>query len=191
MGYPTIRTAVPTPEFVMSRHWSAALAVALLAGPPAASRAEEKAKLDTQLVRLLVPIPEIERRLGTDDPTPLANYTKAVQKEATEFWAKTPKPKADGLLITIGIKPGKKARVWCEAVAGEIPAEVLTDLEERLSKITPCDTKENFAYSLECRLGEKEAKGFPIIPKAWADASKGAKKPPVVQDEMFPIVWKD
>jgi len=154
-------------------------------------RAEEKAKLHTQQVRLLVPIPEIKRRLGTDDATPLADYTKSIQKSATEFWEKQPKPKADGLLITIGIKPGKKARVWCEAIGGDIRTEVLKDLEERLGKLTAIDTKENFAYSLECRLGDKEVKGFPIVPKAWTDAAKGAKTPPVIPDEMFPLIWKD
>ena len=158
---------------------------------PAAGRADEKAKLDVQLIRLLVPIPEIERRLGTDDVKPLADYTKAVQAAAAEFWAKTPKPKADGLLITIGIKPGKKGQVWCEAVGGEIPADVLKELAAKLSRVPTIDTKENFAYSLECRLGDKEATGFPIVPKAWAAATKDAKKPPVVPDEMFPLIWKD
>ena len=154
-------------------------------------RAEEKAKLDLQLVRLLVPIPEIGRRLGTDDVKPLADYTKAVQAAATEFWGTRPKAKADGLLITIGIKSGKKGRVWCEAVGGEIPAAVLKELAEKLSTIPTIDTKENFAYSLECRLGAKEATDFPIVPKAWAEATKDAKKPPVVPDEMFPLIWKD
>ncbi len=158
---------------------------------PAVARSDEKARFDVQIIRLLVPIPQIERRLGTDDVKPLAEYTKSVEKSALEFWSGRDKPPADGLLITIGIKPGKKARVWCEAVGGEIPDKVLSELEAKLSKIKTVDTKENFAYSLECRLGEKEAKGFPIIPKKWSDASKSAKKPPVVPDEMFPLIWKD
>jgi len=147
--------------------------------------------MDLQQVRLLVPIPQIERRLGTDDVTPLADYTKAVQKSATEFWAAKNKPKANGILITIGIKPGKKGRVWCEAVEGEIAAEDLRSLEDRLSKIVPVSTKENFAYSLECRLGDKEVKDFPIVPKSWLEASKKAKMEAVIPDEMFKLIWKD
>ena len=158
---------------------------------PDCVRGDEKVQFDTQQIRLLVPIPEIERRLGTDDATPLAHYTKALQKSAAEFWAKTPKPKADGLLVTIGIKPGKKSRVWCEAVGGDIPSDILRALEQQLGKIKPVDTKENFAYSLECRLGENEAKGFPIVPKAWVDATKDLKKSPIIPDEMFPLIWKD
>ena len=41
------------------------------------------------------------------------------------------------------------------------------------------------------RLGAKEVKDFPIVPKAWTAATKDVKKPPVIPDEMFPLIWKD
>ena len=43
-------------------------------------------------------------------------------------------PKAVGLLIAVGIKKGKKSRVWCESIEGEIPAETLRRLETALAK---------------------------------------------------------
>jgi hypothetical protein len=165
--------------------------MALALSPPAGRADEKKDGFDLQSVRLLVPLPEIKRRLGATDAEALANYGKTMVKTAKDVLAKEPKPKADGLMIVIGIKPGGKARVWCQAVDGDVPADTLRKLEAELGKVKTLETKENFAFTLECRFGAKEVKQFPIIPTAWTEAAKGAKKPPIVPDEMFPLVWKD
>jgi len=59
-------------------------------------------------VRLYLPDSELHRRLG-DDATPLADYIKVLVSTTTEFWKKSAEPEAKGLLIAVGIKPGKRS----------------------------------------------------------------------------------
>src|SRR4051812_21994675 len=86
-------------------------------------------------LRLYVPIPQLEDRFGKD-VTPLAEYVKALERRAGEVLAteKTPPP-AKGVLIAVGIKSKASTRVWCEAVGGEAPAELLRRLETELAKV--------------------------------------------------------
>src|SRR5207244_1633853 len=95
----------------------------------AAGQAQETKVVDLNSIRLYLPDDALKQRLG-DDASPLADYIKSLQKETAAFWDKAEKPKAKGLFVAVGVKPGKKARVWCEAVDGEIPAETLTKLEK-------------------------------------------------------------
>jgi tetratricopeptide (TPR) repeat protein len=155
--------------------------------------APEKTRKDFALtqLRLYVPIPDLPKRVG-EDIEPLANYVKAFD-EPIQRWMEKEKPKANGLLIAVGIKSGKKSRMWCQAVEGDIPAAALQRLEQELGKVATIDLKkEPVAFGLEVVIGGRKVETFPEFPTEWIDAVKKAKiKVIVPPDELFKHIWPD
>jgi hypothetical protein len=156
------------------------------------ARAEDPKAADLNKVRLYVPIPELEDRFGKD-VEPLAKYMKALVKRADEVLAQEKKPQAKGLLLAVGIKSKSKTRVWCQAVDGEIPAELTVKLEKELGKIESVDLKKAPAgFALEINLFGQKPKKFPEFPDVWLEAAKKGKtqllSPP---DELFKTIWPD
>jgi hypothetical protein len=168
-------------------------AVSLLVGlalSVAVGHAQEKKVVELNSIRLYLPDDKLRQRIGEADP--LVTYIKAIQKEAETFWAKADQPKAKGLLIVVGVKPDKKAKVWCEAVDGEIPADTLTKLEKQLSEIAPVTVKDGpIAFAVEVKLSGQKPEKFPEMPKAWAEAAKKSKEPLLVPDGLFKVIWPD
>jgi len=149
--------------------------------------AQEKSVVELNSVRLYLPDEDMRERAG--DATPLANYVKALQKEATAFWEKAPRPEAKGVLVAVGVKPGKKARVWCDPVDGAIPVATLAQLERKLGEVPAVAVKRGpIAFALEINLRGQKPKEFPGAPKAWAEAAKKANKPLTIPDDLFQII---
>ena len=154
-----------------------------------AGQAQEKKVVELNGIRLYLPDDTLRKRLG-DDASPLSNYIKSLQKEAEAFWKKTDQPKAKGLFIAVGVKPGKKAKVWCDAIDGEIPADVLAKLEKRLSEVPAVAVKEGpIAFAVEIHLWGQKPEKFLELPKAWVEAAKKSKDPLMVPDGLFKVIW--
>jgi hypothetical protein len=155
------------------------------------SRAEEKKLIETNSIRLYLPDDKLRQRIG-DDVDPLVNYIKALQKETAAFWEKADQPKAKGLLIAVGVKPDGKVKVWCDAVDGDIPTDLLSKLEKRLDEVPAVAVKRGpIAFAIELRLWQQQPVKFPEMPKAWIEAAQGSKEPLLVPDELFKVVWPD
>jgi hypothetical protein len=159
----------------------------------AADKKADDAKLaDLNQLRLYVPIPEFEDRFGKD-VEPLANYIKALEKKAGDLLSKEKRPEAKGLLITVGIKSKTKTKVWCQAVDGEVPAELLQRLEKELAKVEGVDLKKGPAgFAMEVNLfGRKPAK-YPEFPDVWLEAAKkNQNKLLIPPDELFKSIWPE
>jgi hypothetical protein len=154
--------------------------------------AEEPKPAELNQLRLYVPIPQLEDRFGKD-VEPLAAYIKALEKRAGEILTKEKQPKAKGLLIAVGIKSKKTARIWCEAVEGEAPTELLQLLEKELAKVEAVDLKKGPAgFALEVNLFGRKPDKYPEFPQTWVEAAKKTKTmlllPP---DELFKSIWPD
>jgi hypothetical protein len=140
---------------------------------------------------LYLPDSELHRRLG-DDATPLADYIKVLVSTTTEFLKKSAEPEAKGLLIAVGIKPGKRSRIWCDAVNGKIPPGTLAELEKVLSEVPAIDVREGpMAFAIEIRLGTRAVKEFPMFPAAWSEAIKKSGDQFTIPDGLFKIIWPD
>lgn len=149
---------------------------------------QEVAEVDS--IRLYLPDAELGRRLVGHDIKSLAGYIKALEKETAAFWSKSTQPKAKGMLIAVGIKPGKKSRVWCEAIGGEISADVLRNLEKQLGEVTPPEVKEApIAFAINTRFRGQNVEEFPVVPKVWVDAAKAAARQLRIPDDLFKIIW--
>jgi hypothetical protein len=146
---------------------------------------------ETNAVRLLVPIPELEKRLGKD-PAVISEFIKAVELAALAALAEAKLPEAKGLIVTVGMKPSGGTKVWCEAVEGEIPADLLKKLEKQVSAVKPCPVKDNMAFTLELKLAGRKVEKFPEFPAAWLEAAKKKEGTVLVPpDELFKEIWAD
>jgi hypothetical protein len=156
-----------------------------------AGQAQETKVVDLNRVRLYLPDAALRQRLG-DDASPLADYSKSLHKETAAYWDRAEKPKAKGLFVVVGMKPGKKARVWCEAVDGEIPPEALTKLEKKLGDLPAVAVKQGpIAFAVEMKLWGRTPEKFPEMPKTWVEAAKMSKEPLMIPDGLFKVVWPD
>ncbi|QEL15571.1 hypothetical protein [Limnoglobus roseus] len=163
---------------------------AALANPSVA--ADKPKAVELNQLRLYVPIPELEQRFG-DDVQPLSKYIKALEEKAGELLAKEKPPKAKGLLIAVGIKSKKDARVWCEAVEGDVPADLIKSLDKELGKVQAVDlVKAPAGFAMEVKLFGQKPDKFPEFPQSWVEAAKKEKKQLLVPpDELFKSIWPD
>jgi hypothetical protein len=153
--------------------------------------AKDKKGAELHSVRLYLPDEELSHRLG-DDAGPLGNYIKALVQVAKDYLEKSPQPGAKGMLIAVGIKPGKRSRAWCEAVEGKIPPAVLSDLEKTLAEAPTIDVKDApMAFAIELQLGAAKVKEFPVFPKTWSEASNKSSEPLIIPDQLFKVIWPD
>jgi hypothetical protein len=154
--------------------------------------AEEPKQASLNQLRLYVPIPDLENRFGKDID-PLAEYIKTLEKRAGEILAKEKQPKANGLLIAVGIKSKKNTRIWCEAVDGEASAELLQLIEKELAKVEAVDLKKGPAgFAMEINLFGRKPDKYPEFPQSWVDAAKKTKtKLLIPPDDLFKSIWPD
>jgi hypothetical protein len=94
---------------------------------------KERRDFDLNQLRLYVLIPDLPRRVG-DDVEPPATYVKSLH-DPIQRWLEEENPQANGLLIAIAIKAGKKSQAWCESVEGGIAAGTLQGLEKELGGV--------------------------------------------------------
>jgi len=159
---------------------------------PEEAPADEPKGVALNRLRLYVPDAELPRRVG-DDVKPLVNYIKALQQAAAKCLATEKLPKARGLLIAVGVKPGKKTRVWCQGVEGEIPDRILRKLEGELAKVEAIPvTNGALAFGMEVKLNGQRVSRFPEFPAAWLEAARrSGTKRLVPPDELFKVLWPD
>jgi hypothetical protein len=153
----------------------------LPAAPPAA---------DVNALRLYVPAPELESRLGKDDT--FVDYVKVVEKATLDCLAAAKLPSAKGLLLTVGMKPSGPTKVWCEGVEGDVPAQLLRKLEKEVAAVKPCPVKANMAFALQLELGGRKVEKFPEFPSVWLEAAKKKEGTLLIPpDELFKTIWPD
>lgn len=132
----------------------------------------------------------MSERVG-GDVQPLADYMKKLESETAQFWQKQKPPEAKGVLIAVGIKPGKKSHVWCEAVDGQIDPSTIQALETQLTAIETIDVSNGpIALALEYHLSNDLPK-FPMAPNSWQEAAKTQKEPMMIPDGLFKVIWPD
>lgn len=147
---------------------------------------------DMKLLRLYVPGPEMPKRIGKD-VLPIGNYVKALLQATDDYLQKAARPEAKGLLIAVGIKAGKKSKVWCQAVDGKAPVDLLRGLEKVLEKVEPIALeKAPMAFGMEIVLWGQQVSAFPQFPDVWQEAAKKTKSKLLIPpDELFQLLWPD
>ena len=168
------------------------LLAALLIGLAPSVRGEDPQPFQLNTIRMYVPIPQLEDRFG-NDVKPLVAYIGALQKRLGEILAKEKQPPAKGLLIAVGIKSKKSARVWCQAVDGEAPAELLRHIEKELGKLEAVDLKLAPAgFALEVHLFGRKPDKYPEFPDSWVESAKKTdSKILIPPDDLFKVIWPD
>jgi tetratricopeptide (TPR) repeat protein len=148
--------------------------------------------VDVKAIRFYVPIDSVSTIVG-DDPEPFGEYIKTLQRTAARLLENEKLSKAKGLLVAVIVKPGKKARVWCQNVEGEIPAEILQKLEKELAKVGTISVKHSaLAFGLEMSVRQQGVAKFPEFPTVWLEAAKQSKiKVLIPPDELFKVIWPD
>jgi hypothetical protein len=152
--------------------------------------AQEKRAAIVSRIRLYLPDAELRRRLG--EAKPFADYIRSLESELVSFWGENPQPAAKGVLVAVGVRPGRKSKIWCEAVEGGIQPEVLSKLEEKLGTVPPIEVNEApIAFALDVQLHDAASDKFPKIPKVWSDTVKSSKRPLSVPDALFEVLWPE
>ena len=157
-----------------------------------ALRGEESKPAELDSLILYVPTPDLPARLGSD-VEPLTAYLKSLEKVIVKTFESGAKPSAKGLLVAVGIKGGKKARVWCEAVEGECPAKLLRKLETVLAaEPSIAVRKPPVAFGMKMRLWGRKPQKFPEFPEVWVTAAKETEtKLLIPPDDLFEHIWPD
>jgi hypothetical protein len=164
-----------------------------LLGPGSATlpAAEQVEIVELNQVRLYVPIPQLRDRFGETEA--LANYVKSLQRATATVLSKEEQLDAKGLLLAVGIKSKRNTRVWCQAVEGEVPTEVLQRLEMELAKVVGVDLKKGPAgFALEMNLSGQKPENYPQFPDLWLEAARNSPNVKLVPpDELFKKIWPD
>jgi len=133
---------------------------------------------------------ELKKRVP--DVGSVEDYIKALSKAASAALKDSKKYDAHGVLIAVGVKPGKKARVWCDAVEGSLPEETLRNLESVLESVPTVEVKDApIAFAIHGSLWNRTVKEFPAQPAAWIKAIADSGKTLRVPDELFAAIWPD
>jgi hypothetical protein len=100
---------------------------------------------------------------------------------------------ARGLLVAVGIKEGRRAKVWCQPVEGTMPAPLLRTLERELAEVEPPALKKGPAgFGLKFGLNGKLPSAFPEAPDRWTDAAQSTRSKVIIPpDDLFKILWPD
>ena len=93
----------------------------------------------------------------------------------------------------MGIKAGRRSKVWCQAVEGDIPAPLLRTIERELGDIPAVDLKKAPAgFGLKFGLHGNAPSAWPEVPDRWRDASLSTRSKVVIPpDDLFKILWPD
>jgi len=145
-------------------------------------------------VRLLQPEEVLASRLP-DGVAEVAAYCNTLAWVGSEYFGRLGRDFGSlGVLITVGIKPNRRTKLWCEVVDGEIPDDVWDVFVGLLrgagDKIRP-EVTAAVALTLECLLGAGPSITFPVTPAAWEQAISLNTRGLGVPDELFEIVFAD
>jgi hypothetical protein len=151
----------------------------------------DEGRLEVRSIRLYLPDDEMERRMGADIE-PLARYIKALETAAASCWRDVPAPWPSGLLVVVAVRPGRMARVWCEAVGGILPLQSVTGCERELGRVPPLDVRhEPIAFAIQTADSGAGPLAFPAMPDTWAQAARQAGRSLRVPDDVLSIVWPE
>jgi hypothetical protein len=144
-------------------------------------------------IRLYQPDPVLAPRLpnGISD---LAAYMKTLELAATEYFGRVGCDFGSmGVLVAVGIKPGRRVKFWCDQIEGNLPPDVWDAFVELLEgageKVRP-DVTGPVVFAMEFLLGSEPPSGFPTAPTAWQKAATGHGSL-LVPDGLFEIVFPD
>jgi hypothetical protein len=165
------------------------------AGSPDRHRAASVGEVRVGHIRLYQPDPVLATRLpnGVGELAAYINTLKSVANEyfgglASEFGSL-------GMLVVVGIKPGRRVKFWCEQVEGDLPPavwDVFVELLEGAGEDVRPTVTGPVAFAIEFLLGAGPQGGFPIGPAAWqqtaAEAGHGSL---AVPDGIFETVFPD
>lgn len=147
--------------------------------------------MEVNTVRLFLPQSELQRRVGPD-PTPLQQYIQRLLIEADAFWQAQPSAPAGGVLVAMGVGPGRESRSWCQAVSCEMPDPMLRALEEQLDSISPLIVQHGpIALAIELRLNGAQGFEFPPIPQTWIDSATQTGREVTMPDGLFQLIWPE
>ena len=145
-------------------------------------------------LRLYQPDSNLRERLPSG-VAELAAYCKTLTWVGTEYFARLGQDFGSmGILIAVGIKPGKRIRLWCEQIDGDIPPDiwqVFVELLEGAGQNVLTTVSGPVACALEYLLGAGPSTGFPIGPSIWQEAARSAAKDLEIPDTLFEIVFPD
>ncbi len=132
------------------------------------------------------------RRARIPDVGSVEDYIKALNKAALSALKDSKSYDAHGVLIAVGVKPGKKVRAWCEAVEGSLPEGLLRDLEAALADVPTVEVKDApIAFAIQGVLWNRKVKEFPGCPTAWSKAINESGKILDIPDGLFALIWPD
>jgi hypothetical protein len=132
--------------------------------------------------------PDAPLRARLESANDLAAYIKRLQAAGTAFFASEQTP--ERLDVVVGVKPGKKVRVWLISSRRTSGDKRLILLRKKLEAIPPCNVHAGpIAFALRWTIAETPTAAKLPIPKEWRDAAAG--KNLSVPDGIFARVWSD
>jgi hypothetical protein len=140
-------------------------------------------------VFLYQPDEPLRARLGSAQD--LVAYIKRLQAAGTAFFASEQTP--EKLDVVVGLKPGRKVRVWLISSRRTNKDKTLQILRKKLETIPPCSVHAGpVAFALRWMIagastGKEELFKRPI-PKEWRDAGG---KDVLVPDGIFDRIWRE
>jgi hypothetical protein len=123
----------------------------------------------------------------------LAAYEKRLDKVCTDFFAgaKT----RERLDIVVGLKPGKRVRVWFVSSSRAVPENSLAPLRKRLEAVPACNVREGpVAFAIRATIADanilEDKKDYqPPTPMEWR--APIGESPVIVPDGLFRHIWPD
>ena len=145
-------------------------------------------------LRLYQPESILQERLRSG-VAELGAYCKALAWVGEEYFGQLGQDFGSmGVLIVVGIKPGKRVRLWCEQVDGDIQPDiwqVFVQLLEGAGQNVLPTVLGPVACALECLLGTGPSTGFPMGPSIWREAARSAAETLTIPDALFEVVFPD
>lgn len=158
-----------------------------------AATARSATHFDREAVFIYQPDAPLRARL--ESAKDLAAHIKRLQAAGTAFFAS--EQTHERLGVVVGVKPGKKVRVWLISSRRSSTDKTLVLLRRKLEAIPPCPVhKGPVAFALVWTINgtpaEIEAMPPCPIPKEWRDAAPGQNvQVPEVLDGILARIWKD
>jgi hypothetical protein len=144
---------------------------------------------ERDIVYLYQPDAELRTRLSSAED--LAAHIKRLQAAGTSFFAS--EQRRESLDVVVGVKPGKRVKIWFISSRRSSGDRELHALRKRLEAVEPCSVHSGpVVFALNWTIGGAKrttpAGGSPFpVPQEWRNAGKNLSIP----DGVFGRVWRD